>query len=60
MAQVAQLLEAEAMLTPEHMEMLNMIALEKGAGTSMRFVAPPFMYKSGATYSWGERPPTKR
>jgi hypothetical protein len=37
------------------MKIIDEIGLSDETGT--RFVAPPFMYKSGAIYSWGDDPP---
>jgi diketogulonate reductase-like aldo/keto reductase len=40
-------------LTPSEMEELDSIGLNE----QVRFVAPFFMFKSGAAYSWGDRAP---
>jgi diketogulonate reductase-like aldo/keto reductase len=46
-----------ASLTPMQMEELNAVGAQ--ASDQQRFVEPPFMYKAGSSYSWGDRvPPT--
>jgi len=40
-------------LSPLQMEAIDRISL---SNESHRFVAPPFMYRRGETYSWGDKP----
>jgi diketogulonate reductase-like aldo/keto reductase len=44
-------------LTPVQMEELD--AIGSKASDQQRFVEPPFMYKAGASYSWGDLVPSK-
>lgn len=41
-------------LVPQQMKAIDNMSL---SGDSHRFVAPPFMYRRGAAYSWGDAPP---
>lgn len=41
-------------LSPEHMQALD------GMDNATRFVAPPFMYGTGAVYFWGDRMPQQK
>mmetsp|Transcript_23457 Transcript_23457/g.48625 ORF Transcript_23457/g.48625 Transcript_23457/m.48625 type:complete len:385 (-) Transcript_23457:51-1205(-) len=43
-------------LSPSHMKAIHNIKLSSG-DKSHRFVAPPFMYRPGAAYSWGDETP---
>jgi len=54
--EVAELLHEKSKLTlsPQHMKAIDNLSL---SGDSHRFVAPPFMYRRGAAYSWGDTPP---
>jgi DNA 3'-phosphatase len=54
---IVPILQSKIKLTPQHMKTIDEIGLSIEAGT--RLVAPPFMYKSGASYSWGDGPPPK-
>jgi len=40
-------------LSPQQMNAIDDLSL---SGESRRFVAPPFMYRRGAAYSWGDAP----
>lgn len=42
-----------AILTPQQMQTLDKISLS--ATEETRFVAPPFMFKPGTVYSWGDK-----
>lgn len=50
----ALLQEETKLLTPQHMRALDGISF---SGQSHRFVAPPFMFKTKAAYSWGDAAP---
>ncbi|KAL3801506.1 hypothetical protein HJC23_000944 [Cyclotella cryptica] len=54
---VTPLLQTEISLSPLHMKAIDHIGLS--AVEPIRFVAPPFMYKPGALYSWGNNPPKR-
>lgn len=57
--EVVQVQKADVLLNSGHMEMLDDIASKQLGGSTVRFVSPPFMYKPGAPYSWGDRLPSK-
>eukprot|EP00978_Attheya_sp_CCMP212_P021111 scaffold61263_cov44-Attheya_sp.AAC.3 len=48
-------LDSVTTLTPTQMKELDSIGMD--SSHQVRFVAPPFMYKAGAAYSWGDRAP---
>ena len=52
---VAVLDKNNNMLAPSHMEALDTVS--ENSVAPKRFVAPPFMYKKNALYSWGDAPP---
>ncbi|KAL7485369.1 hypothetical protein ACHAW6_010963 [Cyclotella cf. meneghiniana] len=54
---VTSLLQNAIRLSPQHMKAIDDISLSAVEPT--RFVAPPFMYKPGAIYSWGDKPPQR-
>jgi diketogulonate reductase-like aldo/keto reductase len=46
-----------SLLSPKHMKALDSVG--KDDKKTKRFIAPPFMYGSNASYCWGERMPLK-
>ncbi|KAL7520441.1 hypothetical protein ACHAWX_005183 [Stephanocyclus meneghinianus] len=54
---VTSLLQNAIRVSPQHMKAIDDISLSAVEPT--RFVAPPFMYKPGAIYSWGDKPPQR-
>ncbi|KAL7468589.1 hypothetical protein ACHAXS_008819 [Conticribra weissflogii] len=48
--------ESTPKLSPSHMKAIHNIKVSSGE-KSHRFVAPPFMYRPGAAYSWGDHTP---
>jgi diketogulonate reductase-like aldo/keto reductase len=53
---IIPILQSKISLSPRQMKVLDEISASS-AEEEVRFVAPPFMYKPGATYSWGDKPP---
>jgi DNA 3'-phosphatase len=52
---IIPILQSKISLSPRQMKVLDEISASS-AEEEVRFVAPPFMYKPGATYSWGDKP----